>query len=255
MKRRKYLYGSTLMLLLFAASCAGNLETMKHQGEASRNLGEAYMVQGDYTSALRELLQAEKLYPNDPFLQNNLGLTYMARERLDLAIRHFNRALELKPDYAPARNNLGTVYLAKEDWDSAIATFNKLTGDLLYATPHFPLYNLGWAYFNKRDYPRAEKYYLEALKVEPRFAIAFRGLGNTYAATGRTGQAIEQFEKGVKLAPNFPELHMDLAKAYTRARDYKKATASYQKVIELTPDSPLAREAKAEVEKILRLGG
>ena len=249
MKTNRLIY-VVLVSIFFLVSCTANLELRKNQEEALRNLGEAYMGQGDYTAALREFLKAEKLYSKDPYLQNDLGLAYMAKEKVDLAINHFKKAVEIKPDYTPAKNNMGTAYLAQKKWDDAIACFKEITGDLLYATPHYPLSNLGWAYYNKKEYNLAEKYYKDALKIEPRFAIALSGLGKTYIATGRISEAIAALEKAVKNSPNSAELYLDLADAYRLSREYKKALDAYSKVIELAPDSPLAARAQKEMARI-----
>ena len=174
-------------------------------------------------------------------------------EKIDLAINHFKKAVKIKPDYAPAKNNLGTAYLAKKKWDNAIACFKGIIGELLYATPHYPLSNLGFAYYNKKEYRLAEKYYQDALKIEPRFAIALRGLGKTYIAMGKIPEAVAVFEKAVKNSPRFAEIYFDLADAYRITNDYKKALDAYKKVIELAPDSPLAVEARKEAEKIKEL--
>ena len=120
--QHKGLWIAGILVIGFLAGCAPN-ENLRKQGESSRNLGEAYMAQGNYTAALKELLAAEQLTPDDPYLHNDLGLTYMAKDRLDLAIQHFKKALSLKPDYAPAMNNLGTAYLAQQNWDAAIVCF------------------------------------------------------------------------------------------------------------------------------------
>ena len=244
-----------MFLVFFLVSCAANLEVRKNQEEASRNLGEAYMGQGDYTAALREFLKAKKLYAKDPYLQNDLGLTYMAMEKTDLAIDHFKKAVEIKPDYAPAKNNLGTAYLAQKKWDDAIACFKEITGDLLYATPHYPLSNLGFAYYNKKEYRLAEKYYQDALKIEPGFVIALRGLGKTYIAMGKFAEAVAVFEKAAKNSPRFAEIYFDLADAYRITNDYKKALDAYRKIVELAPDSPLAVEARKEAGKIRGIEG
>ena len=249
MKTNRFIY-VVLVSIFFLVSCAPNLELIKNQEEASRNLGEAYMGQGDYTAALREFLKAEKLYSKDPYLQNDLGLVYMAKAKPDIAIDHFKKAVEIKPDYTPAKNNLGTAYLAEKRWDDAISCFKEITGDLLYATPHYPLSNLGWAYYNKKEYRLAEKYYQDALKIEPGFAIALRGLGKTYIAMGKIPEAVAVFEKAARNSPRFAELYFDLADAYRITNDYKKALDAYKKVIELAPDSPLAVEAQKEAKKI-----
>ena len=234
----------SLLLIFCIASCAANIEVRKKQGEASRNLGEAYMQQGDFSSALREFLKAKKIYSKDPYLQNDLGLAYMAKERLELAIKHFKNAVKLKPDYAPAINNMGTAYLAGKEWDVAIACFKEIIDDILYATPHYPLTNLGWAYYNKQEYELAEKYYSDALKLEPTFITALRGLGQTYIAMERNADAITMLEKAVKNYPRSAESFFYLAKAYSLSHEYKKAVSAYNKVVELAPDSPLAREAQ-----------
>jgi type IV pilus assembly protein PilF len=243
----------SVCLIFCIASCAANKEVRKKQEEASRNLGEAYMQQGDFSSALREFLKAEKIYFKDPILQNDLGLAYMAKGRLDLAVKHFKKALKLKPDYVPARNNLGTAYLAGKKWDVAIACFEEIVGDVLYATPHYPLTNLGWAYYNKQEYEVAEKYYSDALKLEPNFITALRGLGRTYIAMGRAADAVATLEKAVKKYPRSAESYFYLAKAYSLSGEYIKAISVYKKVIELVPDSPLAVEAQKEAKKIKNL--
>jgi Tfp pilus assembly protein PilF len=201
-KANGFMWTASIFLAFFLVSCAANLEVRKKQEEASRNLGEAYMGQGDYTAALRELLEAEKLYDRDPYLQNDLGLVYMAKGKPDIAIDHFKKAVGIKPDYTPAKNNMGTAYLAQKKWDDAIACFKGITCDLLYATPHYPLSNLGWAYYNKKEYRLAEKYYQNALKIEPRFVIALRGLGLTYLKMGRISEAVTFLEKVIELAPD-----------------------------------------------------
>ncbi len=250
MKTNRFVLSLYLFLIFCIASCAANIEVRKKQGEASRNLGEAYMQQRDFTSALREFLKAEKMYSKDPYLQNDLGLAYMAKDRLDIAIKHFKKAVKLKPDYTPARNNLGTAHLAKKEWDMAIACFKEIIDDILYATPHYPLTNLGWAYYNKQKYKLAEKYYRDALELEPNFIIALRGLGRTYIAMGIAADAVAILEKAVKNYPRSAELYFYLAKAYSLYREYKKAISAYNKVVELAPESSIAVEAQKEVEKM-----
>ncbi len=239
-----------VFLVVGVVSCSANLEVRKQQEEANRNLGEEYYKKGDYTSALREFLKAEKLYSNDPYLHYDLGLTYKAKNKLDLAVKHFEKALEMKPDYPRAKNALGTVYLDKKEWDTAIGYFKEVTGNLLYATPHLPLSNIGWAYYNKKEYPLAEKFYLEALKIEPKFINALRGLSLVYIAMGRVSEAVATLERAIKNYPRFAHLYFDLGKAYTLSHDYKKALNAYKKILELVPDTALAREAEKEANHI-----
>lgn len=251
MKIRQLALALFVTAIFCLASCTStNLVALKKQGETSRNLGEAYYNQGNYTAALRQFLKAEQLYPEDPILHNDLGLTYKAKGKPNLAIKHFKKALDLKPDYAPARNNLGTAHMDKKEWDLAIEQFKEVAGNLLYVTPQYPLSNLGLAYYHKGAYDTAAKYYQEALDLEPRFINALAGLGRTYIAMGRGSEAVAALETGVKYYPRAAQLHFDLGEAYTMARNYKKAYDAFQKVIELVPGTPLARKAQIESQKI-----
>jgi len=251
MSRNRLDWTVLMMMAFYIVSCAtANMEAQKEQGEALRNLGEVYYKQGNYTSALRELLKAEALYPDDPFLQNDLGLTYKAKKRLNLAVQHFKKALEIKPDYAPAKNNLGTVYLDKKEWDTAIKYFKEVSENMLYATPYMAMANLGWAYYNKKEYSLSETYYLKALDIEPKFINALRGLGLTYIAVGRIDEAVKVLESAVRYYPKFVPLYEELARVYVLSYDHEKALGAYHKVIELAPDSAMAKEAEKAAQRI-----
>jgi tetratricopeptide (TPR) repeat protein len=208
------------------------------------------LAEGNSTSALAELLKAEKLYDEDPYLQYDLGLAYFAKEEFELAIAHFNKALELRPDYSEAFNAKGTVYLRLQQWDKAISCLNKARANLLYATPHMALNNLGDAYRGKGHYGRAIGFYEEALQASHRFAKAHDGLGLTYMALGDYEAAVTSLEKAIEYAPNFAHAHYDLGRVYARQHDSKRAVSAFTRVVELVPNSPLADKALAEIRKL-----
>jgi type IV pilus assembly protein PilF len=240
-----------LMVSLFY-SCTANksVKEQKAVTEASKSLGEAYLRDGNFRAALKEFLKIEGVDPDDYFLQDDLGLSYYYLKQYDLAIRHFKKALAIKDNYAPAHNNLGNAYAQKEEWDNAIEQYKIVISDLLYATPEFPLSNLGKIYYQKKEYELSEKYYLQALNVKPDFFYALDGLAKTYMATGKASEAIEKLEKAAQLSPESAPIQFDLAKAYSLKGDFPKAYASYLKVVQLDPDSPLADQALREAERL-----
>jgi Tfp pilus assembly protein PilF len=250
MKKGWRILAACSLLILFLASCGPSKTDLRRREIAQRDLGSQYLLAGDSTTALKHLLEAEKLYPKDHILQNYLGLAYMAKNSPDLAIEHYRKALKLKSDYAPAKNNLGAVYLEQENWDAAIAVYQELTGDLLYATPHYPLSNLGYAYYKKKQYKRSEKYYRQALKLEPTHPPALRGLGRTYVAMGRGAEAVAALSLVIERYPEFAGAHYDLARAYMLLREYRKAKEAYRNVVALEPGSPEAAEARRMLQRL-----
>jgi len=249
MKSKLIFFIIILPFALSSYSCTSHLKK-KEKGIALRNLGEAYLTEGNPTAALKALLESEKNYSKDPFLHNNLGQAYLAKGSVDLAIKHFTRAIKLNPDYIPAKNNLGIAYLAKGDWDTSIKHFKEASDNILYATPAFPLCNIGWAYFNKKEYNLAEKYYRKVLALKPDFTKALWGLGRTYLKLNRASDAIHCFEKAIALSPVSPLLYLDLANACELAGDTDRAVITYKKVIQINPVSSAAQIAKQNLKTL-----
>lgn len=249
MKRYCNIIPVIIFCLLSGISCSNTQEKID-QSKALRELGKEYYLAGEQTLALRQLLEAEKLYADDHFLQNYLGLVYLAKKRYEEAALHFQKAIELKPDFAPARNSLGVVYLNMGEYDKAIPLFKELTGDLLYGTPHFPLANLGYTYYKKKDYKLSERYYLDALDIDSQYYVALRGLGRTYMAMRKYEEAIAAFRNAIEVVPEFADAYYDLGLAYMKVRDYRQARAAFERVVLLAPDSPRGKRSKQYLDKL-----
>ena len=243
-----------LLPALGLAACASTSEiaVKKERAQAAQDLGEAYMRQEAYTRALREFLKAENIYAKDAYLQNDLGLVYMAKNRFDKAIEHFKYALELDPEFSPARNNLGAAYMENEEWEKAIEAFKSVKDDLLYATPHFPLANLGFIYYHRGDYKKALSYYQEALDLMPDFPRALHGKGRVYLKQGRYDKALIALEKAADKAPGNPQIQMDLGRAYRHVHEYNKAYKTFKKAASLAKGSKLEEEAEKQAEAVWR---
>lgn len=237
-----------LLLSLTLFSCTAPSIQDQRIAEATMELGEAHLNQGNFTAALKELLEAEKTLPNDPFLHNDLGVAYMGKKRFDLAERHFKKAVALKPDYIPAKNNLGTAYLKQKKYDKAIACYEAFSTDLLYSTPHFAFSNMGWAYLGKREPILARKYFSKALNLKPDFINAVHGLATSYLQSGHPGKAEALIEKTLKRIPNAPVLHADLARIYETRNQWDQARAAWKRVLLFAPETtPLAQEAESKL--------
>lgn len=234
-----------VFLLIACASKHPDVGSKKEIAIATQRLGEEYYNAGNYTAALKNLLEAYETIPNDPYLNDSLGLVYLAKNRYDLAETHFKKALDIKPDYVRAKNNLGAAYLIQKKWGPAIQCFEEVSENLLYANPEIPLSNLGWAYFHQNMYATAKKYFEQSLDIRPNFLLAVHGIASIYLETGSYNQAIEFLHRALKKNPGAAILHSDLAKNYERLHDFERAKKSWKIVIDLVPEtSPLAKEAQ-----------
>jgi type IV pilus assembly protein PilF len=234
----------------FLFGCATDSAKIQDQARVSRRLGEGYLAEGNLTAALSQFLEAQKIYDKDPFLHYDMGLAYFGLEKPDLAISHFKKAVTLNPDYSEAFNAMGRVYGNLEQWDMAISCFNQALSNLLYATPHIALSNLGDAYRGKKDYQRAIDFYKQAIRKNPHFPNAHRGLGLTYMDRADYKAAVASLRKAVRYAPGAPSAYFDLGLAYARQHETEKAISSFKRILILVPDTPLADRALAEIKKL-----
>lgn len=248
----KYITVVIAALLALSACTAKDTVSQKDQkiGQAVKKEGEAFLLEGGYTDALKKFLESVKLIPKDPYLHHDLGLAYMGKNRYQLAETHFQKAIELNPDYMAALNSLGTAYLKQGKYDKAIEQFQKVSDNILYATPHYPLSNIGWAYYRKNDFLQAKNYFKKALKDNPDFVQAIHGQSLTYLSLQMPEKAVSLLEEKIQKVPSVAVLHSDLAKAYEAVYEYDKAKRSWEQVLNLAEENSSLFD---EAEKQLRL--
>jgi len=160
-----------------------------------------------------------------------------------MAIESYRKAIKLKPDFATAINNLGGLYMEKGEWDKAIETLGPISGSFIYATPHFPNFLLGQAYYQKKEYATAVEKFKKTLELQPDYLFARHWLGKTYTAMGMTALAVKTLEETVEQAPGMAIFYLDLGRAYKMAGNMKNADAAFGRAASLATDEALKKEA------------
>lgn len=229
-----------VVVLLLASGCALS------QGEKNRSIyhfqmGQSFYAENNYTGALQELTEAEKLTPKDPELLNLLGLTFFRKGHFDLAEAKYLKALDRKENFSEARNNLGVNYLEMKRWDDAIAQFKRVQDDIFYQGQENAAINLGLAYLGKGDYPQA----LSVLRAQvakngndPRTRL---NLGRVYFAMDKTELAVEEYEKALRLNRSYASAHYHMGLAQMKLKDAQAAKGAFQEVVRLAPDSEIGQ--------------
>jgi DNA-binding transcriptional MerR regulator len=123
--------------------------------------------------------------------------------------------LELQPSHAPAAINLGTIF------------------------------------YNERDFERAEHYYRRATESDPEYALAFFDLGNVLDELQRLPEAIAAYERALGLVPQYADAHYNLALAYERRAEPRRALKHWTQYARLDPAGPWASHARGQAKKIL----
>jgi YidC/Oxa1 family membrane protein insertase len=131
-------------------------------------------------------------------------------------------------------NARGTAYSDQNDYDSAIADYiEALRLDPKYANAYN---NRGNAYRSKNDYDRAIADYNETIRLDPKHAIGYNNRGVAYLRKMDHDRAIADFIEAIRLDPKDPDAYINRAAAYQSKNDYDRAIADLNEAIRVQPD-------------------
>ncbi len=120
-----------------------------------------------------------------------LGDILRSRQYIQAAIVEYRKAIEESKTLSPILyNKLASTYLMNKDF---VKTEELLMTSLKYY-PMFPttLTTLGEMYYQKKDYAAAEKYFDQAVRINPFNPLVHARLINIYAALGQTKKKEQQ---------------------------------------------------------------
>lgn len=176
-----------------------------------------WLIKANEKLALQSLTRFQQLEPNSPRTHILLGDVYRQRERYDDAQKEYATALDLSPDNPAALLGLASAYLDEAKIDQAIATAQRA----LDKQPGDPEINvvMGEALIEQHKFSQAESHLMKGLSAKPQMLSHIHAmLGETYAAEGKTEDAIAQMKMGLD-SDQDGSLHYQLARLYSRTGD------------------------------------
>jgi TolB-like protein len=188
--------------------------------------------------------EAYKLY-----LKGRLYWNRRTDDSIEKSIGFFEQAIARDPRYALAYAGLADSYLLVAFYGAlppkevlpkarkAAMRALEIDGDL--AEGHALLADL--KYLFEWDWPGAEREFVRAIELNPRYATAHQWYSNYLAVLKRTKEACVEVLQAEDLDPLNPVISMDVGlTCYYTSGDYGKAIEQYRKVLELNPDFVLA---------------
>jgi len=111
--------------------------------------------------------------------------------------------------------------------------------------------NLGTILFHQRNFSTAEELYRRATEVDPAYVLAFFDLGNVLDELQRPDESIAAYRQAVALSPRYADAHYNLALAFERKGERRKALRHWQAYIKLDNAGPWAEHARGQIRKLL----
>jgi tetratricopeptide (TPR) repeat protein len=202
--------------------------------DAHGNLGAVLFFQGAYADAIPQLRAALKLRPTLWKTQALLGIGEKRTGDIDAARRDLEKAFPNLPE-EKVRIETGMelieVYSGAGDLDKAAATVAVLRK--LQPTDGTILYSAYRIYSDLAD-----ESLLSLSVVDPNSARMHQAMAHELAKRGNTAEAIENYRAALKIDPQLPGLHFELAEMLSTlgtAEGRQEAEKEYNAALEANP--------------------
>jgi len=212
------------------------------------DLGFAYWVVRNTNAAIEEWHISVALDPDNFWALNNMGMANNAEEHYEEAILELRHAVKLRPEFAAAHMNLADAFRglrrnmeAESEYQAAIDS-----SPLDYDTHNrFAIF-----YRDTGRIDEARKQYLLSFAAEPN-AEALDGLGDLAIGDGQTGLAEGYFVQAVGMDSYDHHAHYKLVGIYAASGRSAQALREFElgQQTDVGTD-PLSKEAKAIADKL-----
>lgn len=241
-------------LIIFLFSCS-TLTKDKDQDESAQlhmQIATSQMNSGNYPIALKELLIAEDLSPNNALVQANLGRVYFLRERFDLSEKHYKKAISLKPDFTEAKNSLARAYIEYGQLKQAETLLKDVMSDLTYVDFPKAYANYGILEFKRKNYSSAISYFKKSLERDRENCFTQVYLGRSYLESKELSLAVSQLEKSIPfcMQVDSDEAHFYSAIALYRDNQVDKSKLRFQEQLKLFPSGYNNEKAQKMLELV-----
>ena len=176
---------------------------------------------GMVDQAKAALERSLKLRPDEPSYLLALGVAWMSRGDLFEAEKLFRRLIEIQPDNSLGQLHLGYVLLNQKKYRDARLWLEK-SARSPNAIPEV-FYYLGLVAQEQNDDAGAIPLFEKAVQKLPNYAHARIALGASYMKLRNYTRARTELEMAVKLDPNEPKAHYNLALLYARLNEPARA--------------------------------
>lgn len=245
---------SIVMTLSFTLGCASPQKiNKKRAAELKMEIGVSHLERNNLPLALKELLGALELDPENPMIHNNLGIVYYLREKYDLSIKYFSEAITLSPQFTEAKNNLARVYIGQKQYSKASRLLDEVIADLTYTNTQSAYFNYGLLYFNQGKFEQSKMYLSKILADNREDCMTQVYYGRSLMETNYTKLAADQLDKATQfcLLEKVDEAHFYSAIAYYRSGNKQKALARFEELVKIFPEG--AHHAKSnEMIKLIQ---
>lgn len=235
-----------LLLVATVAGCASSAERQTDREKKEKMvethvmLGAGYLQRGQLDVAKQELEKALKQSPNDSQANNIMAVLQWRLKDYIEAERFFRQAVASDAKNPSAQHNYGAFLCDRGKLDEGVRHLDVAAGNGLYPYTAEVNLNAGICLMKKPSPAVAEKYFREALKINPKLSWALFQMAKLSFDSGQGLPARGFIERYFQSSEDTPEALLLAVKIEHALRD-KNAVASY--ALRLRTKFPASPEA------------
>lgn len=108
----------------------------------------------------------------------------------------------------------------------------------------------GNSYFDSGNYKEAINSYQKALKIDPNNVDVRVDGGTAYFNLNFIDEAIREFKKGTEINPRHAKAWYNLGIAYKKKNDIPSFKSAWENFLKVSPDDPEAKNVKKELDSL-----
>ena len=176
--------------------------------------------------------EADRSFATGHLLHSIAMVLHNDSDLLHLAIFHYETAAKLKPDAPWIARNLGLAYADDGQWPRALQAYIK---GLEFA-PHDAglLTDAGLAWERNGDHEQAVASYRAALQADADFGRAHNNLGQVLWKTGKQKEAITEFRAALEADPSLASASYNLGLALESQGQHAEALHTWESFLQQT---------------------
>jgi type IV pilus assembly protein PilF len=171
---------------------------LKEAARINTDLGLNYARAGNFEVAFDKFQRALSQDQNYAPAHAGIAFVYSQRRDNEKAEQHYERALTLQPDDPTTRNNYGVHLCSQGRFKDAERMFLRAATSANYREPERAYTNAGVCARRVPDPQKAERYFLEALKLRPESPEPLQQMASLYLERREYARAksyLQRYEK------------------------------------------------------------
>lgn len=241
-----------LVLTILVTACSSKSNKTQQQSEIYFGAGTQSLMSQDFTDALKNLLKANELDPDNDKILNNLGMAYYFKGERDLAVKTIKKAIKVNNENSDAKVNLASIYFKDGDYKNSERIYKTVLKDLTYEKQARTLYNLGVIELQRKKVSAAENYFKKSIKEESNYCPSHYQLGLINYVQKQYNSALKSFKEATMgtCYENSPAAHYYQAVTLTSLKRFTDARLKYDEIDARFKTSEYAAKARIKMMEL-----